>query len=243
MTPCRSAVAKMLSFCYNGFMILLKNVTFSYKKNNVLKDVSFSLPKGQCIGIIGANGSGKSTLLSILAGVKKRGGGEILWKEKDIRENPKEYAAMIGYVPQENPLMEDLSPYDNLFLWFHGPKKEFEKRLAEPDISMLGIQSYLKKPVAKLSGGMKKRVSIAIAFLNRPALLILDEPSAALDLPCKMDIAGALQRYKESGGTIVLTTHDEIELDLCDALYVLKDGILCPIEKTLRGSELLKHLQ
>ena len=224
-------------------MILLKNVSFSYKKNKVLKDVSFSLPKGRCIGIIGANGAGKSTLLSILAGVKKRDGGEILWQEKDIRENAKEYSSVVGYVPQENPLMADLTPYDNLFLWFRGTKKEFENRLADPDISMLGIQSYLKKPVSKLSGGMKKRVSIAIAFLNRPALLILDEPSAALDLPCKMDIAGALQRYKESGGTIVLTTHDEIELDLCDSLYVLKDGILCPIEKTLRGNELLKHLQ
>ena len=224
-------------------MILADNITKRFENHTALDKVTMKIERGCIYGLVGTNGSGKSTLLSILAGVKKRDGGEILWQEKDIRENAKEYSSVVGYVPQENPLMADLTPYDNLFLWFRGTKKEFENRLADPDISMLGIQSYLKKPVSKLSGGMKKRVSIAIAFLNRPALLILDEPSAALDLPCKMDIAGALQRYKESGGTIVLTTHDEIELDLCDSLYVLKDGILCPIEKTLRGNELLKHLQ
>lgn len=223
-------------------MITLDNISFSYKKNNVLKDISLSIPTGKCIGIIGANGCGKSTLLSILAGAKKADRGTLSFDGKNSLLCKKEYASKIGYVPQENPLLSDLSVYDNLFLWYNGKKTDFKEKLESREISLLGIHNYIHKPIHKLSGGMKKRVSIAIAFLNSPSVLILDEPSAALDLPCKMDIFHALSDFKKSGNSVILTTHDEVELSLCDALYVLKDGSLTEIDKTIRGEALIKLL-
>jgi ABC-type multidrug transport system ATPase subunit len=146
---------------------------------------------------------------------------------------------MTGYVPQENPLIPELTVYDNLRLWYPD-KKQLQQELAQGFLSLLGIAEYLTKTVNKLSGGMKKRVSIGIAMAGLPPVLLLDEPSAALDLICKEDIRKYLKAYLKRKGTVVLTTHEESELDLCDKLYVLKDGKLFEIDRTLRGAELVR---
>ena len=86
----------------------------------------------------------------------------------------------------------------------------------------------LKTTVSKMSGGMKKRLSIGCAMAKRPPVLLLDEPTAALDLACKESIAGWLRQYKAEGGILLLTTHDVMELDLCDEWYIIKDGVLVP---------------
>ena len=147
---------------------------------------------------------------------------------------------MTGYVPQENPLMPELSVYDNLRLWYPD-KAELAKELEEGFLQILGIPAFLKMPVSKLSGGMKKRVSIGIALSGMPPVLILDEPSAALDLVCKEDIRRYLQIYLERKGTVVITTHEESELSLCSSLYVMKDGKLEGVDRTLRGKELTER--
>ena len=144
---------------------------------------------------------------------------------------------MTGYVPQENPLIPELSVYDNLRLWYPD-RTELKKELQEGFLQLLGIGDFVKKPVRKLSGGMKKRVSIGIALAGMPPVLILDEPSAALDLVCKEDIKRYLQIYLEKKGTVVITTHEESELSLCDRLYVMKDGRLFPVDRELRGTAL-----
>ena len=95
-------------------------------------------------------------------------------------------------------------------------------------MKLLGIDEFLKKPVHTLSGGMKKRLSIGCAVAQRPPILLLDEPTAALDLPCKQQIHRYLEAYKRSGGILLLTTHDVTELDLCDRLYILREGLLVP---------------
>ena len=95
---------------------------------------------------------------------------------------------------------------------------------------MLGIGEFINVPVNKMSGGMKKRLSIGCSVAKHPKILLLDEPCAALDLVCKQSINEYLVRFKESGGTLILTTHDESELSLCDSIYILKDGTLFPYE-------------
>ena len=107
---------------------------------------------------------------------------------------------------------------------------------------MLGIDNFLKKPVKKLSGGMKKRVSLAIALINEPTVLIMDEPSAALDLPCKSDMHMYLRKFISLGRSVIITTHDEDELDLCDVLYCIKDTHLVKVDNKLRGDDLVKFL-
>lgn len=215
-------------------MIEINNLSTSYGKRKILDGLSLSAERGECVGIVGPNGCGKSTLLSTMAGVLKPKTGSILYYGKDALANRKVFSKMAGYIPQENPLLPELSVYDNLRLWYPD-KKELTRELQEGFLQILGIPEFVKMPVSKLSGGMKKRVSIGIAMAGMPPILILDEPSAALDLVCKEDIRRYLQIYLERKGTIVITTHEESELSLCDSLYVMKNGRLQQIDKTLRG--------
>ena len=208
--------------------IRINHISKSYKKKMVLQDISFQIHSGECVGILGGNGSGKSTLLSVLGGIQKADGGEFLTQEKDLFSNGKERAALVGYVPQEPPLLEELSAKDNLLLWYE--RGHMQQELEDGVLAMLGINSFLKVPVSKMSGGMKKRLSIGCATAGNPRLLLLDEPSAALDLICKERIANYLKDYKAQGGAIILATHDIQELELCDRLFILKDGVLVPYE-------------
>ena len=218
-------------------MIEIENLISAYGRKKVLKGVTLSGERGECIGIIGPNGCGKSTLLSAMAGVLRPLSGTIRYYGKDALQNRVVFQKMTGYVPQENPLMPELSVYDNLRLWYPD-KAELEKELEQGFLQILGIPEFVGKTVSKLSGGMKKRVSIGIALSGMPPVLILDEPSAALDLVCKEDIRRYLQIYLERKGTVVITTHEESELALCNSLYVMKDGKLVQIDKSLRGSAL-----
>ena len=221
-------------------MIEIENLTSAYGKKKVLQGISLNAERGECIGIVGPNGCGKSTLLSVMAGVLKPLSGRLYYYGKNALENRVVFQKMTGYVPQENPLMPELSVYDNLRLWYPD-KAELAKELEEGFLQILGIPSFFKVPVSKLSGGMKKRVSIGIALSGMPPVLILDEPSAALDLVCKEDIRRYLQIYLERKGTVVITTHEESELSLCGSLYVMKDGKLAEVDRTLRGKELTER--
>ena len=107
-------------------------------------------------------------------------------------------------------------------------QKQIKEELDSGVLKELGVGDFLKVPVHKMSGGMKKRLSIGCAVAKRPPVLLLDEPTAALDLACKRAIGEYLGRYKAAGGLLILTTHDVLELELCDAWYILKDGVLVP---------------
>ena len=191
-----------------------------------LENASFGAKRGTCVGILGKNGSGKSTLLSILAGVQKCDEGEFFWQGADLLKNSRLLSECVGYVPQGTPLFNELSAWDNLRLWY--TREEIKKELEGGVLELLGIGEFLKTPVYKMSGGMKKRLSIGCAVSRKPPILLLDEPSAALDLICKEHINSYLKTCKENGNIIILTTHDEGELELCDAWYILKDGCLEP---------------
>lgn len=208
--------------------IEIRNIAKHFKGNRVLQDICLTTEGGRCIGILGANGSGKSTLLSILAGIQRPDRGEFICDGVDLFSNSRRRADLVGYVPQGTPLIEELNAWDNLLLWYD--KETLKKEMENGVLRLLGIQDFLKVTVSKMSGGMKKRLSIGCSMAKRPPILLLDEPTAALDLACKESIAAWLLRYKQAGGLLLLTTHDIMELELCDAWYIIKDGRLVPFE-------------
>ena len=204
--------------------IAVNHIAKKYRGKVVLQDVSFEASDGMCIGILGSNGSGKSTLLSILAGIQRPDGGSFLCDGKDLLKDGKTRSARVGYVPQGMALIPELTGWDNLLLWYD--KKDLQQQLTKGVLRLLEVEEFLHKPVCKLSGGMKKRLSIGCSMARCPQLLLLDEPTAALDLACKQTIGNYLRAYKKAGGILVLITHDPEELSLCDAWYILKDGVL-----------------
>lgn len=204
--------------------VRIEHVSKRYGRKQVLKDVSLHTQSGRCIGILGANGSGKSTFLSILAGVLRRDGGSFTVDGQELFSDNRLRADYVGYVPQGTPLLEELTAWDNLRLWYD--RQTLQQELEHGVLGALGIGDFLKVPVKKMSGGMKKRLSIGCAVAGRPPIVLLDEPTAALDLACKRAIAEYLRGYKAAGGLLILTTHDVLELELCDEWYILKDGSL-----------------
>lgn len=214
----------------------------SYKKRLVLQNVSFKAQSGDIIGIAGGNGSGKSTLLSILAGSGKADSGAFLLDGRDLFKDRKSFSSSIGYVPQNTVLFEELSGKDNLRLWYS--KEELEKALCSQGIlSLLDLQSFMNKNVAAMSGGMKKRLSIACALSKNPGLLLLDEPSSALDLACKEKLYQWYKAFAQKGGIIILVTHDPQELQLCSKTFVLKDNLLLPYKYSGDTKDLIHFFQ
>ncbi len=204
----------------------IEHIKKKYGKKAVLNDISLTAQPGMCIGILGGNGSGKSTLLNILAGIFKPDSGSFTFNNTDLLKKSKIRSSVLGYVPQNTPLIEELTAKDNLRLWYSAD--EIEIQLKAGVLGMLGIDAFLSTPVCKMSGGMKKRLAIGCAVAHNPQILLLDEPSAALDLVCKARISNYLLDFKKNGGIIILATHDIQELPLCDALYILKNGVLTP---------------
>lgn len=195
----------------------IKDLRKKYGKKIVLDGIDLTAERGRCIGILGGNGSGKSTLLSVIAGVLRPDSGSIT-SEKDGA------SARIGYVPQGTPLIEELSAKDNLRLWYSSGRMKQE--LENGVLKLLGIDDFLNVPVRKMSGGMKKRLSIGCAVSGNPDILLMDEPTSALDIVCKDNIYSYIGEFKDKGGIILLATHDVHEIEICDECYVLKNGKL-----------------
>ena len=206
-------------------MLEVDGICKTYRKKQVLSGVSLTAGPGQCVGIVGGNGCGKTTLLSILAGARKADKGSVKADGMEILGKPALQAAKIAYVPQENPFMDELSVKDNLSLWYKGDRSAMKRDLEDGPAAMLGINQFLTTPVGKLSGGMKKRLSIASALAGHEKILIMDEPGAALDLVCKEIIQEYMTQYIKDGGIIILASHELAELAVCSKMYVLKNGM------------------
>ena len=204
-------------------MIEVKNISKRYR-NTVLEDISFTAEKGQCIGIIGANGCGKTTLLSIMAGVNKTQCGKIYYNN-ELADRKSVFKKYIAYVPQENPLIDELTTKDNLLLWL-GSNRKIKDGFENGVLKDLGIDEFLNKQVNELSGGMKRRLSIGISLSNNAPIMLLDEPGSALDIYGKQEVNSYISNYVKNGGTVVMSTHDRDEIDLCTKLYKIEDGIL-----------------
>ncbi len=230
-------------------MLKLDGITKSFNrgKKQVLRGVSFEAAPGECIGICGTNGSGKSTLLSILAGDLKADSGTISLADRII--TARELPGLVSYVPQENPLVEELTARDNLLLWYDRSQIDTlftsdssnagtigstpdntnshtgVTALSESVLDILDIREFINVRVRYMSGGMKKRLSIACSVSDGGHILLLDEPTAALDLPCQEKIRQYILARKAVGDIILIATHEEAEMNLCDRIMVLKDGV------------------
>lgn len=224
-------------------MLEISDICKSYRGQEILKGVTLTVKPGECVGIVGYNGCGKTTLLSILAGARRADKGSILYNGREAAGHPRVFAEEAAYVPQENPLMEELTVKDNLLLWYRGGKKAMEQDLKTGTGAMLEVDKILGRVAGKLSGGMKKRVSIACALSNHAPVLIMDEPGAALDLECKELIKGYLRKYMAGGGAVIMTSHELEELSLCTCVYVLKNGQLTPTATDLSAKELIHQFR
>lgn len=223
----------------------VNSIQKNFKNKCVLSDVTLTVSCGECVGIVGINGSGKTTLFNIIFGETKPDKGDIYIQNENtntpLLNNKKLIKKHIGYVPQNNALIEDLSTLDNLRLWYCDSSLDMHKELNDGILHELGIDSFLHTKVSKLSGGMQKRLSIATTLASDPDFLILDEPSAALDIVAKNIIRNYLCSFKSKGG-ILIATHDEDELAICDRVLVLKNGYLEEIPPTIRGSKLIEKI-
>lgn len=199
-------------------MVKAEHIAKKIGKKEILKDVSIFAKPGECIGIVGANGCGKSTFLSILAGVEKPDFGSLQFFQENPLKNRKVFSQMCGFVPQGNPLMEDLSVKDNLKLW---SKKSLNQNIEL--IKRFQLEDMLKTPVKKLSGGMKRRVSIACAVADDEPILIMDEPTAALDIFHKENIHDFIREFMKRNGIVIMATHDDAEIAMCDRLYFMQE--------------------
>ncbi|NBJ94117.1 ABC transporter ATP-binding protein [Parablautia muri] len=209
-----------------------------YGKKQVLRKVSLTAGEGKCTGIIGANGCGKSTLLRVLAGVEKADDGEIFLGGKQIENPSRQMAKYAGYIPQESALMPELTVADNLKLWASfGNYKENGRRL-ESLCVQFKIKEFCKERVKNLSGGMEKRVNIVCALLHGPMVLLMDEPSAALDLVFKQELKTYIREFVQKGGSILLSSHDEGELALCHSLWAIKEGVAHKVPEGLSIEEI-----
>ncbi len=227
--------------------IEIQHIKKSYRSSVILSDVSLEAEEGSMTCILGKNGCGKSTLLSILAGVVRADSGVFLYKpgEKnglDLFRHRSEASRLIGYVPQSTPLLEELSVFDNLRLWYTGGKKVLLKELESGVLKDLNIGQFLHKNVRTLSGGMKKRLSIGCALAHHPRILLLDEPGAALDLIAKEQIVTWLRSFCSRGGIVLIASHEMGEIENCDRAYVVKDGMAVQLDHKVGGRHLVTLL-
>lgn len=207
-------------------MLEVRGLCKSYGGCQVLSPVSFVLPPGQCLGLAGHNGSGKSTLLRLIAQIERPDDGDILCGGKSVLGDRHFLRNSLGYVPQRAELAPELTVKQQLRLWLaacgqSGP-------LPEDVLDLLGLEPLLKKPIRTLSGGMAQRVSIAMALLTRPRILLMDEAASGLDsgyVPGLLDWLESV--HLPGGGSLIWCSHHTEELErLCGAVLRLEKGKL-----------------
>jgi len=208
----------------DNYCIKIKNINKSYKKQKVLKDVSFDVEKGEIFCLLGPSGAGKTTLIRLIMGMEKNDKGNILIFNKKV-PNP-ETIESIGYTAQADALYTDLSAEENMRFYcrlYKVPKKERKDRI-EKCLGIVNLNADAKKIVSNFSGGMKRRLSLAISLIHNPQILILDEPTVGMDPLLRKQIWQELYRLKENGVTILITTHVMDEASYCDRLALLRNG-------------------
>lgn len=191
-------------------MLKVEHLFHHYHKKEVLQDVSFTIPAGQIVGLVGKNGAGKSTLMHILATLQQPSSGILSFKNESY-SHVKKIRQHIGFVPQQLAILEDFTVAENMqfFNQFNRPKKS-EQQLREICQSV-SLDAWQQKG-SELSGGMKRKLNLALTLIQSPELLLLDEPTVGIDLRSKLEIQTALLHLSQQGTTIVLISHDMDEL-------------------------------
>ncbi|MCH1627842.1 ABC transporter ATP-binding protein [Ferdinandcohnia quinoae] len=208
-------------------MITIENVSKSYGNKKSLQDVSLTIETGEIYGLLGANGAGKSTLLSILATISRASSGTITMNGLELSKNMKHVREMIGYVPQDIALWEQETVKENLVLWSKFARDKVTEKQLYDLCGMVQLQEKWHEKVSSLSGGMKRKLNIAVALIHNPDILLMDEPTVGIDIQSKFEINQSIRDLASRGKTVVYTTHDMSEiLFLCDKIGILQEGNL-----------------
>lgn len=204
-------------------MIIARNLTKRYGKVTALNDVSFTIQAGEAVALWGANGAGKTTTLRCLLGVQGFE-GELTINGISVSRDGKAARAAIGYVPQET-VFYDLTVLETLR--FYARLKKVDHQRADAVLEQVQLTEHHAKRVSMLSGGMKQRLALSVALLADPPVLVLDEPTASLDVKAQRDFIHTIQQLNQAGKTIVFSSHrlDEV-IALGNRVLVLADGSL-----------------
>ena len=205
-------------------LIKIEKLSKSFGEQKVLDKIDFNLESGEIVGLIGPSGSGKSTLIKTMLGMEKADEGEALIL--DYKMPKREILSNIGYMAQSDALYEMLTGYENLefFGKMKGVPSDKLKKEIEYIAEIVDLTNDLKKLVSKYSGGMKRRLSLAIALIGSPELLILDEPTVGIDPSLRKNIWKELFKQRDSGVGILVTTHVMDEAELTDKVGLLLNG-------------------
>tara|TARA_B000000532_G_scaffold234798_1_gene219585 strand:- start:28 stop:957 length:930 start_codon:yes stop_codon:yes gene_type:complete len=203
------------------------------KQNKALSNLSFEVKQGEVFGLLGANGAGKTTFLSILGGTVIKTSGQVNVWGFDLDKNPRQVKASLGIVPQEVNLDAFFSPEKLLELQagLYGVTKK--DRITNLILKMVSLEDKAKAYSRSLSGGMKRRLLIAKAMVHQPPILILDEPTAGVDVELRNNLWNNVKELNKEGVTIILTTHYLLEAqEMCDRIAIIDKGNLVALDTT-----------
>ena len=231
----------------NKFALAVENLTKVYsspktkKHNKALNELSFEVRQGEVFGLLGPNGAGKTTFLSILGGTVIKTSGKVNVWGFDLDQNPRQVRASVGIVPQEVNLDAFFSPKKLLELQagLYGISKE--NRITDLILKMVSLQDKANAYSRSWSGGMKRRLLIAKAMVHQPPILILDEPTAGVDVELRNNLWENVKALNKEGVTIILTTHYLIEAqEMCDRIAIINKGNLVALDTTEKLLERIK---
>jgi len=229
------------------FALIVENLTKIYlnskteKQNKALNEISFGVEQGEVFGLLGPNGAGKTTFLSILDGTVVKTSGKVNVWGFDLDKNPRQVKASVGIVPQEINLDAFFSPKQLLELQagLYGIAKK--DRITDLILKMVALEDKANAYSRNLSGGMKRRLLIAKAMVHQPPILILDEPTAGVDVELRNNLWENVKELNKEGVTIILTTHYLIEAQqMCDRIAIIDKGNLVALDTT---ENLLKRIK
>ena len=227
-------------------VLYVKNLNKIYSKNSsksikAINNLNLEVNEGEIFGLLGPNGAGKSTFINILAGTTIKTSGEINVWGFDIDKNPRQVRASIGIVPQEVNIDPFFTPKNILELQagMYGIKKK--DRITETILKLVSLDKQSKSYTRALSGGMKRRLLVAKALVHKPPIIILDEPTAGVDVELRSNLWDNVKQLNKQGVTIILTTHYLHEAEqMCDRIGILNKGSLVALDTT---KNLLKRIQ
>ena len=231
----------------NKFALTVENLTKIYsnsknkKQNKALNELNFNVKQGEVFGLLGPNGAGKTTFLSILGGAVRKTSGKVNVWGFDLDKNPRQVRASIGIVPQEVNLDAFFSPKKLLELQagLYGVTRK--NRITDLILKMVSLQDKANAYSRSLSGGMKRRLLIAKAMVHQPPILVLDEPTAGVDVELRNNLWENVKELNNEGVTIILTTHYLIEAqEMCDRIAIIDKGNLVALDTTERLLERIK---
>ena len=208
-------------------MITVRSVSKSFGNIEAVKNVSFNIEKGEIFGILGPNGAGKSTIVNILNTLVKPDKGEVIIDGVNIKGDGNAIKLIMGVVPQEIALYEELTAYENLMFWgglYNIPKSVLREN-ANKTLDIVDLAFRKNDRIKTFSGGMKRRINIACSLLHNPRILVLDEPTVGVDPQNRNHIFEVIERLHNEGMTIIYTTHYMEEAErFCDKIAIIDVG-------------------